>query len=142
MTAAEAIIRAGEAGLTLAPDPGGLAVGGPKAARAALLPTLRPLADEILALLARPSPCVSGPDTCPTCGYIHGAMESRPPCNGCGRVNTVVTLVMDDGSRHCFRCLAGGPPENRGAAGELQGKAVQASKSRQSTSPDAAGSNW
>ena len=107
MTAAEAIIRAREAGLTLAADPRGLAVGGPKAARADLLPALRPLANEILALITRPLPCVSGPSPCPACGYIHGTLGPRPACADCGATDRTIMLVVADVGRRCARCLEG-----------------------------------
>ena len=35
-----------------------------------------------------------------------GALEPRPPCDGCGRTNWTVTVVMTDGERFCPRCLA------------------------------------
>ena len=105
MKASDAVIRAEGAGLVLTVVPDGLSVRGPKAVRAALVPMLRPLTDEILALLTRAAPCISSAAPCLGCGFIHGAIEPRPPCSGCGRTDWIVTKVTDDGDRFCPRCL-------------------------------------
>jgi hypothetical protein len=109
VTAAEAVIRAQSAGLVLTAVREGLNVRGPKAARAALVPALRPLTDEILALITRPSPCLSGSAACPCCGYAHGVLGPRPACDGCGATDAAVMLAMDDGTRYCAGCLTGRP---------------------------------
>jgi hypothetical protein len=103
VTAREAIHRAVAAGLTLRPDPGGLRVTGPKQARAAWLPLLRPLTAEILGLLAEVEKVAqgSGPPLAP-----ENMVSEENPCNECGRP-AWLSLVATDGARTCVECLTG-----------------------------------
>jgi hypothetical protein len=97
VTAAEAVVHARAAGLTLLPHPAGLRVRGPKQARAALLPMLAPMVGEILRLLAPENRAPEVP-----------ALGEREPCDGCGRTDWVVTVVMEYGARLCPRCWTSG----------------------------------
>jgi hypothetical protein len=91
VTALEAIKLATGAGLMLEPVAEGLRVRGPKRTRVSFAPVLGPLVDEILTVLA-----------CPTATRF-----DRPACDGCGRVDWIVTVIMDDGERFCSKCLMG-----------------------------------
>jgi hypothetical protein len=105
MTAVEAMARARAAGLMLLPDPAGLRVRGPKEVRSALLPELAPFAGEILRLLAPgKNATVAGPTVTD--------WSSREPCNGCGRDNWIVSVVMEYGARLCPRCWTSGGARN------------------------------
>ena len=108
MTALEAIHRATEAGLTLRPDPSGLRVTGPKPVRAALLPTLRPLAAEILRLLADAGqPTQETPDR-ETADWprAQASLDRPASCSECGGP-AFLSLVDFDGSRTCVDCVTG-----------------------------------
>lgn len=115
MTAAEAVTRAREAGLTLSRDPGGLRVRGPKQVRAAIVPVLAPLVSEILHLLPpgeneastlpgsqrkrAPAPQNRGSEA-PT------TVAPATPCDECGRAAWLF-LLTTDGARTCVDCLTG-----------------------------------
>jgi len=64
-----------------------------------------------------PEPCVSGPDPCPICGYVHGTLEPRVPCDGCGSTDRTAMLVMENGARFCSDCLTGRRPVAPGRTG-------------------------
>ena len=48
---------------------------------------------------------------CPAHGYIHGRLEPRPVCDGCGAADFVVLVGTDFGARYCRSCRRTGGPQ-------------------------------
>lgn len=86
MTAVEVLRVASDAGMTFNVDGSKLHVrGGSKERRAELARMIAPHAKAIASLLLQ---CTIGrriPTACLACGFIHGDLDTVPPCNGCDR---------------------------------------------------------
>jgi hypothetical protein len=113
VTAAEILVKIGEAGLEVALVDGALELRGPIESRREFLPIVAGAAKGIkAAILAGNIPAVGAKchgvrdRACPLHGYVHGRLEPDP-CSRCGSDDWLVSVVGTDKLRRCARCVNG-----------------------------------
>lgn len=56
---------------------------------------------------------------CPTHGYVHGQLEPRPTCDGCGAAGLTVLVGTTFGAMYCRACRRTGGPAWEPTGGSL-----------------------
>lgn len=116
MTAADLLARIRDLGIDVVPDGGNLRYRAPAGRLTSeLRAELAAAKPALIAILTGPAECNLGRANeglhCQACGYVHGKLEPRPPCDACGATDQVVMVVGIDGGRYCRTCRRiGGPP--------------------------------